>query len=221
MDIAKTINKFWVLSIFLVGLLLPTISFAGIRDDRSIGIQALYTLILGSGVELSYNLGDHLAFGVNYYAASYEGEGDEDNDETVKSEFTTAELFLRYYPFEGSGFYVSGAAVSRDWKITGSGYDADVGGSTQGANYEITATWPNTGVAYGLGGNWITDIGLSWGLFFGVLTGDDPELKGKVDNTAIPQEYIDKEVDKFAEEEDFGEKYKTAPLARIYFGYSF
>jgi hypothetical protein len=222
MKTIKMFGKFWILNFFLIGLFLPTISFARDREDRSIGVQVLYTALLGPGAEISYNLGDHLAFGVNYYAASYEEDGDEDNNETIEAEFSTAELFVRYFPFERSGFYIAGAAVSRDWKITGTGSKTDFGGSGQPlANYEITAEWPDTGFAYGIGGNWIFDFGLSWGLFLGALSGGEPELKGKVDNNLITQEQIDKEVDDFAEEENFGEKYKTAPLLRLNLGYNF
>ena len=208
--------------VLLLGMLLPAVSFAGIRADRNVNIQAFYTFFLGSGAVISYNLGDHLSFGINYYSAIYEGDGEAtENDEIVKVEFATSEFFLRIFPFEGSGLYVSGAAVMRDWSITASGYSTDFEGTGYATDYKFVAEWPNSGVAYGLGGNWTTDIGLSWGLFLGVLTGDDPKIKGTVSNSSISQADIDKGIENFEEEENFGERYNTAPLMRVSFGYAF
>jgi hypothetical protein len=222
MNTIKAFKKDRFLGIFLIILIFPLASSAEIRADRSIGIQGLYTLVLGAGLEVSYNLGDHLAIGVNYYAMTAEGSGENsENSEVVKFDLSTAELFLRLYPFAGSGFYISGAAVARNWKVTDEGYTDDFQGTTEQANYKITAEWPNTGYAYGLGGNWVTHSGFSWGMFLGVLTGGNPELKGEVDNTNITQADIDKEIDQFEEDEDFGSKYNTAPLLRIAFGYNF
>ena len=222
MNIFKKCNHFRIFGILLIGLLLPTLGFAGIRDDRSSEIQAIYTLILGPGVSIAYNFGDHLAVGGAFYAASFEGEGEaEENDETYKADFSTSELFVRIYPFEGAGFYVSAASVFRNWEISVEGTETDIGGSGFGGDYTVTAEWPNTGVAYGLGYNWIADFGLSWGLFLGALSGGDPELKGETDVAGVTQDDIDKQVEEVEEEEKFGEKYNTVALVRLSIGFNF
>lgn len=217
----KSFYSLRLLAIFLVVCLMPALGFAGIRSQRPSQVQLESTIVLGSGVALSYNLGDHLLIGADYYAASYEGEGENtDNNETVKADFSTSELFVRYYLFENSGFYLSGASVFRNWKITVTGSDY-IGDSGQIANYELTAEWPTTGFGYGLGFNWIADFGLSGGLYLGVLTGGNPELKGKVDNNLISQADVDKEVDEIEKEEEFGDRYNTISVIRFSIGYNF
>lgn len=222
MNIFKKFNHLRVLGLLLVGLLIPSLGFAGIRDDRSSEIQVFYTLILGPGVALAYNLGDHLAVGGAFYAATLEGEGEtEENDETYKAEFSTSELFVRIYPFEGAGFYVSAASVFRNWEITLEGTETDIGGSGQPGDYTVTAEWPDTGVAYGLGYNWIADFGLSWGLYLGALSGGDPELKGETDVAGVTQDDIDRQVKEVEEEENFGERFNTVAVVRLSIGFNF
>jgi hypothetical protein len=221
MKIMNPINSVKFSLVLLLAISLPALGHAGIRSERPSQVQIETTLALGSGVALSYNLGDHLLIGANYYAASYEGEGENtDKDETYKADFSTSELYLRYYLFENSSFYFSGASVFRNWKITVTGSDY-IGDSGQTANYELTAEWPTAGFAYGLGFNWIADFGLSGGLYLGVLTGGNPELKGKVDNDLISQADVDKEVDEIEKEEKFGDRYNTVSIIRLSIGYNF
>ncbi len=214
-------NNLKTLCILIAALILPMIGFAGTRDDRSIEILLQGNVLLGSGASVAYNLGDHLTFGVGHYAASFEGDGEtEENNETYEADFATSELFIRFYFFENAGLYISGALVSRDWEVAVSGYDStDIGGGPPG-NYTVTATWPNTGTAYGLGYNWTAGFGLTLGGFLGAVTGGEPELKGETDSGAT-QDQVDAHVDEVAEEEGFGEKYNTIPIVRFQIGYSF
>ena len=206
--------------LFLIVVCLPFSVFAGIRSDRPGQLQYM-TTTLGSGLSLGYNLGDHLLFGANYFGITLEGDGDNTaNNETAKAEFSTTELMLRYYLFEGSGFYLKGAAVMRNWKFTVTGSDF-IGDSGTIANYEMIAEWPTTGVSYGLGFNWIADFGLSGGIYLGMISGGEPELRGKVDNGAILQEDVDKEIAEIEEEEKFGEKYSNVPIIGAHIGFNF
>ncbi len=213
-------NNIKALVVLLATLILPTISFAGTRDDRTIEILLQGNLVLGSGASVAYNLGDHLTFGVGHYVASLEGDGEtEENNETFEADFSTSELFIRLYFFENAGLYISGAFVSRDWEVAVSGFDDDIAGAGAG-NYTITATWPNTGAAYGVGYNWTARFGLTLGGFLGAVTGGDPELKGETD-IAVTQDQLDQQIDEIAEEEEFDEKYNTIPIVRFQIGYSF
>lgn len=207
-------------SLLMLLLTLPFVAFAGIRDTRSSQIQLLGSNF-GSGLSLGYHFGDMLFLGAEYFSITLESEGENTaNEETVKGDFSTTNLHLRFFPFEGSGFYLQGGLISRVWKITVTGTDV-IGDSGQSATYELEAKWPSTAINYSLGFNWIADFGLSAGINLGVITGDDPELKGKVDDPSISQADVDKEVDEIEEEEKFGETYSTLPIVGLYLGFSF
>ncbi len=64
-------------------------------------------------------------------------------------------------------------------------------------------------------------MGLSFGVHMGIVTGDEPELRGKVDNGSISQSDVDKEVDEIEKREKFGEKYSTVSIIGLYLGYNF
>ena len=71
-----------------------------------------------------------------------------------------------------------------DWRenaaVTGEVSDSGVT-----ARISYKTTFPSTGLLYGLGGNWVSDSGLSGGIGFGFIAAKPPSVK--IEITKIPE----------------------------------
>ena len=57
-------------------------------------------------------------------------------------------------------------------------------------------TFPSTGLLYGLGGNWVSDSGLSGGIGFGFIAAKPPSVEIEITETPEGQEVSDADIEK-------------------------
>ena len=82
-----------------------------------------------------------------------------------------------------------------DWRenaaVTG-----EVGDSGVTARISYKTTFPSTGLLYGLGGNWVSDSGLSGGIGFGRIAAEPPSAEIEITETPEGQEVSDADIEK-------------------------
>ncbi len=219
MDSSDRFKNVNIIALLLILITIPLSGIAGIRDDRSPQIQLMATTF-GTGASMGLNLSDHFYLGAEYYAIALTAKGA--NEEDINGDFATGQLLLRVHPFESSGFYLQAGLVQRNWKFELTHRDT-IGSSTETADFKLTMEWPVSATNYAIGFNWVSDFGLSGGLSLGAITGEKPELSGKIENITGPitQEEIDEEVDELYRSEKIDERFSTVLVIGLYLGYNF
>ena len=103
-------------------------------------------------------------------------------------------LTLRLSPFSGAFYLMAGPAFV-DWRenaaVTG-----EVGDSGVITLISYKTTFPSTGLLYGLGGNWVSDSGLSGGIGFGRIAAEQPTVEIEITETSEGQEVNDADIEK-------------------------
>lgn len=160
------------------------------RDKNSIEIMYTVGLPLGSGGSLGYHFGPRLFLGVESLSATYESTAE---DEDSKLELGTNQLFFRYSPFENWAIYLSGGAVSRNWKASYTNTE-EIGSSGNSTDsYTATVEWPSSGYSFGLGWNWTTSSGFTIGFGYYTISGDSPTASLTVTSGSVSESDIEEE----------------------------
>ena len=188
-------NKFFY-SLSLAGIVILFLGHSALfaanntyRDKNSIQIQAVGGFPLGSGANLGYHFGPHLYLGVESISATYESTGTTD---TSTIDLTTNQLFFRYSPFENWAIYLSGGAVSRDWKASYTATE-QIGSSSTSESYTAELEWPSSGYSFGIGWDWMTSGGFTIGFGYFTISGGTPTATLATTASSVSQADIDAE----------------------------
>jgi len=169
---------------------------------------------LGSGIHGGYHLNNKYYYGLDILTLTIHSSAQSASGGTIKTDgqLATDIISIRYFPFNSSGFYVHGGVALRNWIV-----DATSTSNSGEEEFTIHLEFPRTAAFFGIGGNWITKLGISGGLGVGLIVGDSPTASGE-DKVGNLQTELESELDKITN--DFQE-YATFPLIYGNLGLSF
>ena len=117
---------------------------------------------------------------------------EEENGDFTQVDGSNQLLMLRLSPFSGA-FYLMAGPVFVDWRENVA-HTTEVADSGVTARISYKTTFPSTGLLYGLGGNWVSDSGLSGGIGFGFIAAKPPSVEIEITETPEGQEVSDADI---------------------------
>ena len=151
------------------------------EDDLKISVeskkpyQAQIILLssLGSGISLYYNFKNDIWFGIDSQSRSKSASSTSTTgtNSEANANFSTNYLNARYYLIESMpSFFIQGGLVSRSWTIEL--VESRVSNNETLGTY--STKYPGSAINMGLGWNWISDQGISGGIYFIGIVGGSP-----------------------------------------------
>ena len=160
-------------------------------DKLPLEFQAILSFP-GNGIHVGYHYNDFLFLGAQSIRLDFKWE--EENGDFTQVDGSNQLLMLRLSPFSGAFYLMAGPAFV-DWRenaaVTG-----EVGDSGVTARISYKTTFPSTGLLYGLGGNWVSDSGLSGGIGFGFIAAKPPSVEIEITKIPEGQEVSDADIEK-------------------------
>ena len=145
-------------------------------QKRKYQVQVILLSGLGSGGSFNYYLKNNISVGIDSQSMSDSLDTyNSTNTKKYESKYnlSTNYYYGRYYPSNDfTSFFLQGGLVSRSWNIESQGYQV----SNNEKTLKYTTKYPNSGLNFGLGWNWIAEeSGFSGGIYLVGVIGGGPQ----------------------------------------------
>ena len=160
-------------------------------DKLPLEFQAILSFP-GNGIHAGYHYNDILFLGAQSIRLDFKWE--EENGDFTQVDGSNQLLMLRLSPFSVA-FYSMAGPDFLDW-TENAAVTGEVGDSGVTARISYKSTFSSTGILYGLGGNWVSDSGLSGGIGFGIIAAKPPSVEIEITENPEGQEVSDADIEK-------------------------